>query len=144
MDQVLVLLTVPGSDRIGLRKSQNGLLFMGTELLPMGFRRALVCQDSLQRREAQGVISERSCHGGENIRFGIGMQQCQDLSRLVLDIALLGQQPFQEAAADFTELREAFTQSLQLGFMVFGGRMRGIHAPLARLAQHENMLGDRR
>ena len=98
MDQVLVLLTVPGSDRIGLRESQNGLLFMGTELLPMGFRCALMCQDSLQRRETQGVIGESSRHGGENIRFGIGMQQCQDLSRLVLDIALLGQQPFQSGS----------------------------------------------
>ena len=101
MDQVLVLLTVPGSDGIGLCESQNGLLFIGTELLPSGFRCTLMCQDSLQRREAECVIGDGSCHGRENIRFGIGMQQCQDLSRLVLDIPLLGQQPCKKVATGF-------------------------------------------
>jgi hypothetical protein len=74
---------------------------MGTELLPSGFRGALMGQDSLQRREAECVIGDGSLHGRENICFGIGMQQCQYLSRLVLDIPLLGQQPCEEAATGF-------------------------------------------
>ena len=94
MDQVLVLLAVPRSYGIGLREPQNGFLFIVTELLPGGFRCPLMCQDSLQRREAECVICEGSLHGRENICFGIGMQQCQYLSRLVLDISLFGQQPF--------------------------------------------------
>jgi hypothetical protein len=142
VEQVLVLLAVSGSDGIGLREPQDGLLFSGTELLPSGFRRALMCQDSLQRREAECVISNGSFHGRENIGFGIGMQQCQYLCRLVLDIPLLGQQPCKEARAGFAKLSESFTQSLHLSFMVFGRRMRGIHAPLASLALEEGMPGD--
>ncbi len=144
MDQVLVLLAVPGTDRVGLREPQDRVLFGLAQLLPAGLRRALVGQDSLQRREAVGVIGDGAGQGREDVRFGIGVQQRQHLGRLVLGISLLGQQPFQEAAAHFTQLGEPLAQTRHLRFVVLGRRMRGSHPPLASLALEQNMLGDGR
>lgn len=90
------------------------------------------------------MVCDGSGHCGQHVRFGIGLQQCQYLGRLVFAATLFRQQSFQEARARFAKLGESFAEALQLLLMVPRRSMGRIHDRLQRMPVRKTMLGDRR
>lgn len=89
------------------------------------------------------MVGDGPGHRREHVRFGIGLQQCQHLGRLMFAATLFRQQPFQEARARFAKLGVSLAEALQLLFMVPWWSMGRIHDRLQRVPLRKTMLGDR-